>query len=420
MILLMKKPQSLTCFNYLALIIVSCLAGCSTGTNSQEKLSLTASAWNAAEVLEKTSGKISDNLAVTNPDKPFPRSIKGGVVEYVAAPDWTSGFYPGTLWYLYAANNQADFRKAAQTWTALLEEEQFNTNDHDIGFQIGSSYGNAYKFTCEEEYLPIILQSARSLTKRFNPKVGAIKSWNPRNGWQYPVIIDNMMNLELLFEATRLSGDSSYYKVAYQHAMTTHENHFRDNSSSYHVINYDSVSGEILSRQTHQGAADSSAWARGQAWGLYGYTMAYRYTQEPVFLQRAKDIAAFIISRSPKNGIPPWDFDLSKEEEHPTDASAAAITASALLELQLYDQENSETYKKSAENILRTLSEAPYLLAASDATPFIIDRSTGHKPHNSEINVPINYADYYFVEGLYRFSHLGEQLKKTFAYGNCK
>jgi uncharacterized protein YyaL (SSP411 family) len=211
-----------------------------------------------------------------------------------------------------------------------------------------------------------------------------------------------MMNLELLFEATRLSGDSSFYKVAVTHANTTLKNHFRPDNSSYHVIDYDPETGKVLHKQTLQGFADSSAWARGQAWGLYGYTMCYRETHNKVYLQQAEKIAKYIFSnpQMPADLVPYWDYDAAKLPGQPRDASAAAIAASALYELSSYSA-NGKVYKKTADKILNSLSNY-YQPRQGDARGFLLLHSTGHKPANSEIDVPIIYADYYYLEALLR------------------
>ncbi len=263
--------------------------------------------------LEKITNHYLNNIdSLKENTYKIPRSLnEDGTIRFVKSNDWTSGFFPGTLWQLYSFSNNIRLKQEATRLTKLLEKEQFNNNDHDIGFRIMCSFGQGYKINKSDEYKHIIIQSAKTLVSRFDSKIGAIKSWNSNNGkWNYPVIIDNMMNLELLFKATQLSGDSTYYKVAVSHANTTLDQHFRNDYSSYHVVDFDSTSGKVLRKVTHQGYADSSAWARGQAWGLYGFTMTYRFTNNAKYLNQAVQIADFLIGHKnlPEDLIPLLGF----------------------------------------------------------------------------------------------------------------
>jgi len=335
-----------------------------------------------------------------------PRTIEPtGEIRMVKSTDWTSGFYPGCLWYLYELTGDSTFKSAAQNRTQLVEPEKLNGRTHDMGFKVYCSFGNGYRLTNNSEYKAILLQSAKTLITRYNPKVGCIRSWDHHdNLWEYPVIIDNMMNLELLFWAFRETGDSIYYNIANTHALTTLKNHYRNDFSSYHVVNYDTLSGEVKHKHTHQGIADESAWARGQAWGLYGFTMAYRETGNPKYLNQAKHIAAFIINNKylPQDGVPYWDYNDPKIPDAPRDASAAAVTSSALYELCLYANEDSLLYKNFADKILSSLSNDTYLVPLSSENPFLLDHSTGNMPANDEIDCSIIYADYYYLEALLR------------------
>jgi hypothetical protein len=228
----------------------------------------------------------------------FPRTVVRDSVKLVTSDDWTSGFFPGILWLLYEQTRNNKWKVKAEQYTALMVRELTNGNSHDVGFKVYNSYGNGYRLTGNNDYKAPLLEAARTLSKRFNPVVGSIRSWDFGN-WQYPVIIDNMMNLELLFAATKISGDSSFYHIATAHANTTLKNHFRANYSSYHVVNYDTTTGKVMGKETHQGYAAESAWARGQAWALYGFTMCYRETKDTRYLDRAKGIAAFILNIVP-------------------------------------------------------------------------------------------------------------------------
>ncbi|MGI4865204.1 MAG: glycoside hydrolase family 88 protein [Janthinobacterium lividum] len=341
------------------------------------------------------------------PGKPplvSPRSLSpAGELVVVSARDWTSGFFPGYLWLLYQATGQARWKTAAQTYTARIEPEKLDASSHDTGFKLYNSFGTGYRLVHDPAYPPILLEAARTLSTRFNPKVGAIRSWDHGGDkWQYPVIIDNMMNLELLFAATRLSGDSSFYKLAVRHANTTLKNHFRPDYSSYHVVDYDPATGQVRQRGTAQGYADASAWARGQAWALYGYTMCYRETHNPAYLAQAEHVADFILQHPnlPKDLIPYWDFNAPGIPNEPRDASAGAIIASGLLELSTYSS-NGPYYRRQASKMLDNLARH-YTARAGSSQGFLLLHSTGHKPAGGEIDVPLIYADYYFMEALLR------------------
>lgn len=334
----------------------------------------------------------------------FPRSMEAnGQVRGVPSKDWTSGFYPGSLLSLYQLTGDSIFLDRAVQWVPYIEKEQWNGGTHDMGFKVFCSVGQAYKITRDPHYKDVIVQSAKTLSTRFNPAVGSIKSWDfVQQGWQFPVIIDNMMNLELLFEATILFGDSTFYKVAETHAKTTMKNHYREDGSAYHVIDYDPGTGAVLQRLTHQGYAPESVWSRGQAWGLYGFTMAYRYTNNPDFLHHAIRIADFIINhpRMPEDGIPYWDMEDPLGANAPRDVSAASVIASACYELFKYSKD--DIHMNFADKIMESLGAGPYILKQDSEAPFILAKSVGNWPKKDEMNLPISYADYYFLEALLR------------------
>lgn len=321
---------------------------------------------------------------------------------------WCSGFYPGTLLYLYEQTKDQSQLTEAERMLKSLEKEKNNKNTHDLGFMMYCSFGNAERIAPKPEYKDILLTSARSLCTRFNPKVGCIKSWDSKPS-DFLVIIDNMMNLELLFWATKISGDSSFYKIAVTHANTTMQNHFRSDYSSYHVINYDPQTGQIKEKKTAQGAADESAWSRGQAWGLYGYTLCYRETKDKKYLDQANHIAQFILHHPnlPPDKIPYWDFNAPGIPNALRDASAASIIASALIELSGYTGEKEKNeYLSVAETILQNLSTPPYKAETGKNGGFILQHCVGHMPQKTEIDVPLTYADYYFIEAMKRFKEL--------------
>lgn len=343
------------------------------------------------------------------PVSPRTLSPEGNLI-LVPSKDWTSGFFPGVMWFLYEFTGDKKWEEQARNFTAQLEKEKVNGGTHDMGFKIYCSYGNGYRLTNDPAYKDIIIQSAKTLSTRFNPKVGCIRSWDHNaDKWQFPVIIDNMMNLELLFAATRLTGDSSFFKIAVSHANTTMKNHYRPDYSSYHVIDYDPATGNVLHKHTHQGYAHESAWARGQAWGVYGYTMCYRETKNPKYLEQAEKIAAFILNNPhlPKDLIPYWDFDAPNIPNEPRDASAAAIIASAFYELSYYSA-IGKFYIKKADQIMSNLTKH-YRSPIGQNRGFILLHSTGSKPMNSEVDVPLNYADYYYLEALLRAKKLSKK-----------
>ncbi len=322
---------------------------------------------------------------------------------------WTSGFFPGSLWYLYEASNDEKIKAYAQMMTARVERAKYITSNHDVGFMINCSFGNGLRITNENSYKEVLLTAAKSLCTRFNPKVGCLQSWGTTAKWKFPVIIDNMMNLELLMNAFKLSHDSSFYKIAVSHADVTMKNHFRSDYSCYHVVSYNPLTGQPEVKQTHQGAFDESAWARGQSWGLYGYTMMYRETQLDRYLQQAKHIADFLINHPnlPEDKIPYWDYNAPGIPNANRDASAGALMASALIELSQYvDKQTAKTYLKVAETEIRSLSSPAYRAELGENGDFIIKHNVGSLPHKSEVDAPLTYADYYYIEAMLRYQKL--------------
>lgn len=345
-------------------------------------------------------------LGTQLPDGLLPKTYYWGTKKFETSKTnwWTSGFYPGTLHYLYDYSKNESIQKEALRVEQFLQNEQFNKGTHDLGFMMYNSFGHANQQNPSKQTEDILVNSAKSLSSRFRTTTGTIKSWD-HGKWQYPVIIDNMMNLELLFWATKYTKDSTYYKIAVTHANTTMVNHYRKDYSSYHVIDYDSTTGAVRAKNTHQGYSDASAWARGQAWGLYGYVSTYRYTKDKKYLAQANQIAHFIMHhpRLPEDGIPFWDFDSPDIPATYRDASAGAITAAALLELSQYNAAPlQKEYLQMAEKIIRSLSTPTYTANIGENGGFILKHSTGHLPGNSEVDVPLTYADYYYVEALIR------------------
>ena len=316
---------------------------------------------------------------------------------------WCSGFYPGTLFYLYEDTGNKELYAEGVRMLKLLEPEQYNVNTHDVGFMMYCSYGNANRVAPKPEYKDIMVNSARSLISRFSPVVGCIKSHN-RKPDDYVVIIDNMMNLELLMFASKAFDNDTLEYVARTHANTTLKNHFRKDYSSYHLVDYDPEDGHVRSRQTVQGYSNESSWGRGQAWALYGYTMMFRMTRDEKYLEHAENIADMLLSRLPVDGIPYWDFDAPNGNEY-RDASAGAIMASAFVELSGFatDEKARQNYLSIAEKQLRTLASSHYLAEPGTNCNFILKHSVGNLPEKSEVDVPLSYADYYFLEALLRY-----------------
>ena len=331
-----------------------------------------------------------------------PRYYKDGEFADKNLEWWCSGFYPGTMWYLYEYTGDEQILALAKKHTEQLAPLQWYTKNHDIGFQIFCSYGNGYRLTGDKSYEKVIRNASSSLISRYNATVGSIRSWDSRK-WKYAVIVDNMMNLEMLMWTANKAKSDKLRTIAITHANTTMRNHFRDDFSSYHLLDYNPENGEVLHRQTVQGYADDSRWARGQAWGLYGFTMMYRFTKDAAYLKQAEGIADMIISYLPKDGIPYWDFNAPDIPKALRDASAGAIIASALIELSHYLPEKSDKYLAIAERQLRTLASKEYLAPAGTNGNFILRHSVGHLPGNSEVDVALTYADYYFIEALMRW-----------------
>ena len=337
-------------------------------------------------------------------DETMPKTFQGDTLVTSNLKWWCSGFYPGVCWYTYLINGDPAIRDLALRQTAKLLDLDKLTHDHDIGFQMLSSVVPAYEETGDSLYLGVLKEAAEILAARFNPTVGCIKSWDG-NKYTYPGIIDNMMNLELLTRAAALFDVPEWKEIALTHARTTMKNHFREDHSSYHLVDYNPEDGSIIRKQTVQGYADDSAWSRGQSWGLYGFTMMYRETGEEEFLQQAQAIAEFLLPLSRERAVPAWDYNAPAESVAQDDASAAAVMASALFDLaDLAPSPAALTYRLRAEFILEELCKDKYLCAPGECGGFLLKHSTGNYPAGKEVDVPLTYTDYYFMEALYRYS----------------
>lgn len=350
----------------------------------------------------------------------IPSTFRNGEIDFVPTDDWVSGFFAGTLWYMYELTGEEYYAEQAQKHTEILHDIQYLKWHHDVGFMVYDSYGNGLRLKNIEGYDTVLVNTAKSLATRFRPNAGIIQSWNVDRGWQSergwkcPVIIDNMMNLELFFKVSEMTGDPVYKEIAMSHADKTLANHYRDDFSTYHVVDYDDETGEIRRKCTAQGIADESRWARGQAWSIYGFTVAYRFTGEERYLQRAKDVANYLLveeDNMPEDLVPYWDYDVKefgKEmgEDYLAkygeirDVSSAAIVASALYELHWMTKD--DFYKQKADKMIESLSTPAYRAKVGENGGFILMHSVGSIPHGGNIDVPLNYADYYFLEALIR------------------
>jgi rhamnogalacturonyl hydrolase YesR len=319
---------------------------------------------------------------------------------------WCAGFFPGTLWYLYDYSKNKNIQKIAEERLNLMEPEKHFTGNHDLGFMMYCSYGNAYRITKNDKYKKIIDTAAMSLASRFRPKIQSIQSWDSSKNFKCAVIVDNMMNLELLTWVSNNGGDPRFGDIARTHANTTIERQFRPDNAAYHVLDYSLATGTLLKKTTWQGYSDSSAWSRGQGWAVYGYTMMYRLTKDEKYKEQANKIAAFILNhpRYPKDGIPYWDFDAPNIPNALRDASAGAIMASAFIELSGYvTGPLKQKYKKASETILTSLSSPEYLATKGTNGGFLLKHSVGALPLKGEVDMALTYADYYFVEAMLRY-----------------
>lgn len=347
-------------------------------------------------------------LAKNTPADRMPRnySEKNKQLETAATSWWTSGFFPGSLWYIYEFTGDTAIRAEAERRLSILEMEKYHTKDHDLGFMIYCSFGNAYRITQKEAYKETVLTAAETLIQRYRPSIRSLQSWDSSDRFKCPVIVDNMMNLELLCWSADQLREPKYKVVAIAHTNTTMKQHYRPDHSAYHVVDYNLSTGTVREKLTAQGAAPESAWARGQSWGLYGFTMMYRFTEEPSYLQQARNIAQFLLRhpRLPADKIPYWDYDAKEIPDTYRDVSAAAIMASALLELGKYvEGDERNEYVNTARRILINLSGKKYRCKPGANGGFLLRHSVGALPYQSEVDVSITYADYYFLEALMRF-----------------
>lgn len=388
----MLKEKRVHIYLVFTLFSICCTSWCPPALKNKNIRSLEKAERYALSQLRKSPNEV--------PLGQFPIRTKGvGAWELTSPSAWTSGFYPGCLWLAYQLSNDSFWIDYAEKYTAILKSQQYSTDHHDIGFMMFNSFGNGYKFNKNSEYKNIILQSAKSLATRYNKNVGCIQSWNG----EYQVIIDNMMNLEILFWASKNGGNTDLYDIAVNHANKTIENHLREDGSSFHVVVYDSITGKVKEKRTAQGYSAESTWARGQAWGIYGFTMCFRETQDSTYLNTAVKMADYFIDHLPPDNIPFWDFNIPAD--HPRkykDASAAAIALAGLLELHKYVKNRSK-YDNAIENMLHSLI-SNYLTAGTESSGILL-----HCAYNVNSNNPYDWdaatiwGDYYFLETIKRY-----------------
>lgn len=361
-------------------------------------------AWaHAAEKLRATA-------TAHDPANGFPRStLPDGKWEMRTVTQWTSGFFGGTLWYMYQHTKDPQWKQLAEKWTwgGNLASSAKRTNTHDIGFLVHDSFGRGWLLTGEQRYKDVILEGSRSLVTRYNPAVKAIKSWDTegqttrRGQWKYPVIVDNLMNLEMLFWAAKNGGDAAWGQLAETHALTSAKHHIRADGTTGHVALFDPVTGASQGLVTWQGHSDSSAWSRGQAWAIHGLATSYRHTRNPELLAAARRVSDWFIDHLPADAVPYWDFNAPNIPNAPRDASAGAIAAAGLFDLaRSVDAETASRYRAAADRI--TLSLARNYLSTGTNNVAVLLHSTGQHPQGAEIDVGLVYADYYFLEAMLR------------------
>ena len=346
----------------------------------------------------------------------YPGSVddKGQLIT-IPAKSWEAGYLAGILWYLYDYTREEKWKIYAQQWTAGLELQKFNKNSHDLLFMLYASFGNGYKFTHDELYKDVLIVGSKTLASRYNPQLGYIKSWDafyPSQTIQFPVIIDALLANEMLFYVSRISGDSSFYKIAYKHALNTKRDFIRNDYSTYYLVEYDTILNAVKAKRTWLGYADESTWARGHARAIYGSAVVFRETGDSSFLELSKKTADFYMQhpRLPADLIPYWDFDDRDIPNAPRDASAACIAASGLLELaSLLPAKERDKYIDFAVRTLKSLASDKYRNTPNENLGFILKHSTGSRSWNIEVDKPKISADYYFIESLIKL----EKLKKA-------
>lgn len=320
--------------------------------------------------------------------------------------DWTSGFYPGCLWYAYELSGNEKFEKWARQWTASIEHEKFNMETHDLGFRFMCTFANGLRLGNNSEYddyKDIILTAASSLSKRYNRKIKCLSSnWDMLEiENSFPVVIDIMANLNILFWAAENGGTKYYKDYALNHARKTYRDFVRSDGGTYHIVRYNKENAEIINKGTLQGDGDETTWSRGHAWMVYGLVETYAYTGEKDILNMAIKMSDYFIEHLPDDQVSIWDF---QSEIDYRDVSASSIVTSALFRLanQVEGKDLKEKYSAQAAGMLTSLCKPPYFIENINSN-CILDHSVQYLPINSNVDVPAIFADYYFLEALVRY-----------------
>ena len=396
---------------YVIVILLLILNSCTSSSDKSELKGLSAS--KVDELIEHAASQYKVLLQNAPDSSQYPFYLnEDGSIFFVEKKNWTSGYVPGVMWYLYANTQDQFWKNQAMRWCTSIESEKLATNKHDTGVMLYTSFGLGHKIGGVKEYKDILIEGADSLLVRYNEKIGLIKSWNSKglqNDWLFPVIIDGMIVLDLPFYAGKFSDNKEMIRKATSHATITMQNHFRDDGSAPHVVDYDPNTGKKRYFDTHQGYSKASSWARGQAWAIYGFPLAYRYTGDRSYLETAMRTADYVFTHEnmPDDLIPFWDYLAPEIPDEPRDASAAAIMCAGLLEMcQYLNDEDKEKYLNYAQKIIISLSKPEYLCENGDCQGFILKHSVYNKPSGKGVDTPINFTDFYFLEALIRYKEL--------------
>lgn len=352
-----------------------------------------------AEMMSRLTDKVERMIGQIGVKSPHV-AREDGVYDDLRHSWWTSGFWPGLLWLMYDVSGKEAFKNAAWDWDAKLERcfsEHPISLHHDVGFQFLPTAVIKYELTGDKEGLRIGLKAANYLAGRFNVEGGFIRAWEGDKaiGW---AIVDCMMNIPLLFWASRTTGDPRYKQIAMRHADTFLKYAIRDDGSVAHILSFDPETGEFIEQLGGQGLSATSSWSRGNAWALHGLAVAYRCTGELRYLNAAKRVSHYFIASLPDDHVPHWDFRAHPIEAEERDTSAGSIAASGLLELAaLVPEDERRIYAGAAERMLLSLAER-YATWDRPEHGAILVEGTGNKPAGSNINVSLIYGDYYFAE----------------------
>ncbi len=355
----------------------------------------------AAQALAFCLGKISRNM-VQMVD--FPELTRGERWACVENGGWVGGHWVGLLWLAYAFTGELEMERQARRWAARLQPRQLDTTTHDLGFLFELSHILGANITGATALCGPALQAARTLTLRFNQKGNFFQAWGPLNApaeLRGRIIIDTMMTLDLLFWASRETGEALFREQALAHARTSLARQVREDFSTSHGADFDPETGQFLGQKTHQGLSAASCWSRGQAWAVYGCADCYRATQDAYFLSMARSLASYALERLPEDRVPYWDFSSPLIPHDVRDSSAGAILGSGLLHLASIEENPAlaSRWSRAAEEILRSLWQK--YTSRESIEPSILIHATRSKPENM-MDHGLIYGDYYFFEGLIR------------------